>query len=189
MVQLGSCYLEGRGVGVEEAVAAGWFSVASNLGCAKATYQLARCYAKGLGVPQDNGEFERLLRSAVEAGDAEAQYRLFLNIFLGAMLGTRDEGETLLRRAAEGGFPEAMLVLGMRCVRFRENIDEAKEWFRKAASAGNQDAVGYMGLLHLNGPFLDVRKSVDDMVKGVTLGTRQGVMELLKDHLRRFQAV
>jgi TPR repeat protein len=192
MVLLGQCFLEGRGVTTNPQMAARWFLIASNLGYVKATYQLACCYVRGSGVPQDVGECERLLRRAVEAGDAAAQYTLSISILSGAIPGIRDEGETLLRRAAEGGLPEAMLALGVRYVNPDVNpyvnIDEAKKWFQKAAFAGNADAIGFMGLFLLNEPgCLDVKKSVAAMQHGVDFGN--GRIRALEEQLRRFRVV
>ena len=69
---LGVCYIEGRGVGVDCAEAASWFRRAAEQDHAGAQYNLGVCYYMGRGVAADKTEARRWIAAAAEKGNADA---------------------------------------------------------------------------------------------------------------------
>jgi TPR repeat protein len=77
--------------------------------------------------PDGFDEAERMLRSAVGHGNVEAIHRL------GVMLwrrGETGEGEGLIRRAALGGFQDAIATMGNLCEQHGD-FDGATAWYTK----------------------------------------------------------
>lgn len=57
-----------------------------------------------------------------------------------------DEAERDLRAAAETGGPQAMVILASQLAEIRpERAEEAEHWFRRAAEAGDADAMRQLG--------------------------------------------
>lgn len=107
-----------------------------------------------VGQPQASSLDE--LRKRAEAGDAEAQYSLFLQYQEGkSPVEDRAEAVIWLRKAAEAGHATAQLTLGLL---YREgkrgvarNPEEAVQWFRKSAEQGNASGESELGLMYERG--------------------------------------
>lgn len=89
---LGIMYVEGRGVGRNERVAADWFLKAETMGSLEATANLGRMYAEGLGVQQSNREALQHYRDAALRGYSPAMKRL-AEIYERGELGVKPDPE------------------------------------------------------------------------------------------------
>jgi len=69
---LGSMYLEGRGVAQDDAEAVKWLRKAAEQGDAKAQYNLGVAYFEGRGVAKDEAEAVKWWRKGSRAGRREA---------------------------------------------------------------------------------------------------------------------
>jgi localization factor PodJL len=91
------------------------------------------------------------LEQAAQAGDLTAQYELALQR-LGS--GRTQEGVTLLRRAADRGFPMAQYRLAKLYERgegVQADLAVARQWTERAAGAGNRRAMHDLGVYFARG--------------------------------------
>ncbi len=75
---VGLIYYAGRGVGRDDAKAAGWLRLAADQGDAAARFRLGLMYSEGHGVPQDHAEAAKWYRLAADQRHPQAQYNLGL---------------------------------------------------------------------------------------------------------------
>lgn len=68
-------YIQGEGVGRDDAAAAAWFARAATGGYVDSAFDLAVLYEKGQGVRQDAHQALRWYHAAAAAGDAQAASR------------------------------------------------------------------------------------------------------------------
>ena len=122
---------------------------------APAEYFLARCYAKGTGVPRDFVQAAEYMRQAAEQGLAAAQNDL--GAFYARGRGVKQdyaEAARWYRRAAEQGDALAEYSLGRSLLEGRgvpTNIMEGLQWYQKAAAQNQPDALLALGDIYLNG--------------------------------------
>lgn len=97
----------------------------------------------GERMTEDNIQAFKLFFRAAGAGHSEAQYHLFRCYNWGCGIQENaTEAERWLRKAAENGFPKALLFLGIAynseavCPTLAKDEDEAINWFQKAAGKG-----------------------------------------------------
>ena len=129
-----------------------------------------------VGQPQASSLDE--LRKRAEAGDAEAQYSLFLKYKEGeSPVEDRPEAVAWLRKAAEAGHAMAQVTLGLL---YREgkrgvarNPEEAVQWFRKAAEQGNASGESELGLMYERGE--GVSKDEAEAVRWYTRAADHGL--------------
>ncbi|MCC6794926.1 MAG: sigma-70 family RNA polymerase sigma factor [Candidatus Hydrogenedentes bacterium] len=90
-----------------------WFRKSAEAGDTAGMHRLANCYKHGLGVEQSNDEALSWYLKAAEAGNAEAKYQLGEAFLSGTSFTPQDEkeGRRWLAKAANGGFPKAILAL------------------------------------------------------------------------------
>ena len=81
---------------------------AAEQGDAEAQMWMGRCCEDGFGAEKDESKAVEWYRKAAEQDHADAQYSLALIL---KRNGDADEAETLLRKAAEFGHPEAKKLL------------------------------------------------------------------------------
>ena len=164
--KLGLCYLNGKGVKTDFAVAVGWFRKAADQNNANAQYNLGICYRSGWGVTKDQAEAISLFRKAAELGDAEGQHQLGVcyqvgigmpkdqvqaDIWLGK---AAVQNVAAYRKDAEEGDSAAQFNLGQS---YRDgkgvarDPNEAVKWYRKSAVQGNARALFMMGNSYLYG--------------------------------------
>jgi localization factor PodJL len=97
--------------------------------------------------PRSNASLEQ----AAQAGDLTAQYELALQRIAA---GRTQEGVTLLRRAAERGFPMAQYRLAKLYERgegVTTDLAVARQWTERAAAAGNRRAMHDLGVYFARG--------------------------------------
>jgi TPR repeat protein len=103
------------GIGVESdpQEAFNWWKKAAELGEPAGMWHLAWCYQYGQHVEQDNDAALDWYLRAADAGSGEAMYQLGMAFMGGHDMVPTDvaEGRRWLARAAEGGFPKAVVHL------------------------------------------------------------------------------
>jgi hypothetical protein len=122
---------------------------------AHAEYFLARCYARGLDVPQDDAQAADWLHQAADHGYAPAQNDL--GAFYAHGRGVKQdyaEAARWYRKAAEQGDALAEYSLGRSLLEGRgvsTNVMEGLQWYQKAVAQNQPDALLSLGNLYLNG--------------------------------------
>lgn len=118
MYNLGLMYRKGRGVRQSDAEAVQWYARAVEQGSPAAMCNLAYMHENGLGTRRDAARAVQLYLQSAEAGYDEGMYNAGL--------------------IYESGRPEASVAA---------NEERARDWFRRAAEAGHEDALlRYVGL-------------------------------------------
>jgi TPR repeat protein len=140
---------------------------AADLGSAAAMNNLASCYGKGSGTPQNPREALTWYRRAADQG---------LTIAMLNLAAVYERGEWVekdlrtarkwLRQAAEKGDSIAMLRLGRMArsgIGTNQDPQKAARWFRMSADAGNAEAMYILGALYNVGFGVsqDERKAVE----------------------------
>ncbi len=157
-LDLGGVYLQGgKGVDVDPAQAFEWFSKAAAQGSAEAEFYLGHILFNGLGRPADKTAAVAHWRKAAAANIAEAQYRL-AHLLLQST-DTQAEGVELLRKVTEakamGLAAKAACDLGNICAKglhgVEENMEQAADWYSRAATGGNSRAQLVYAIMLLSG--------------------------------------
>ncbi|MCZ8315413.1 hypothetical protein [Phreatobacter sp.] len=143
--ELGTRYLEGRGVAVSASEAARWYQRAADAGVVPAQYRLGSLYEKGTGVLRDFERARRLYERSGEAGNAKAMHNLAVMYAQGQITQRPDyrAAATWFRRAAEHGVADSQYNLGILYARglgVEQSLAESYKWFALAAAGGDQDA-------------------------------------------------
>lgn len=111
---VGSCYVFGLGVARDLDGGLKWIKKSSDQGFPKAQTMLGLAYLDGAGVPKDINKAVLLLQKACDQDDYEAMVRLGLIYYLGDLVPQdQNKARALWRRAAAGGYKEAVKVLEM----------------------------------------------------------------------------
>ncbi len=144
LFEIGSRYVEGRGVPADFAKAAVWFQRAADQGLVPARYRLAGLYEKGTGVPRDVAKAKGLYLLAAAAGNAGAMHNLAV------MYASGTDGKTDMQEAAKWFIKAANLgvtdsqfnlaVLYARGSGVKQDLSESYKWFALAARDGDKDA-------------------------------------------------
>jgi hypothetical protein len=138
---LGAAYYRGDGVAERDYTqAAFWYRNAAEQGHAGAANNLAICYKRGQGVPQDLEKAADWFRKAAEQGNILAQFNLGVMYDFGQGV-PQDDAEAVFwyRKAAERRHGGAANNLGACYERGRgvpQNFEKAADWYRKAADQG-----------------------------------------------------
>jgi TPR repeat protein len=122
-------------------------------GDAKAQYDLARCYERGIGVPRNFTEAARYAELSAQQGYAPGE--VLLGAYYGRGIGKALNVRTAVqwyRKAADQGDPVAQYAMGnfYRIGRGVTNdMNQAIEWWQKAAAQNQVDAEARLGQLYL----------------------------------------
>lgn len=143
--EMGTRYLEGRGVATSAAEAARWYQRAADAGIPPAQYRLGSLYEKGTGVLRDFERARRLYERAAEAGNGKAMHNLAVMFAQGQASERPDyrAAAQWFRKAAEHGVSDSQYNLGILYARglgVDQSIAESYKWFALAAAGGDQDA-------------------------------------------------
>lgn len=100
------------------------------------------------------------IRKAAEAGDAGAQFKLGEALLQNPTRSTENSENALhwLKRAADNGNTEAMIVLGRLLrsgVGVLQNFGQASQWLETAAKKGNSEGMLELGRLYRDGVGVD----------------------------------
>ena len=121
--------------------AARWFEIAARAGHAKARYNLALAYERGLGVVRDRGRAMDLLERAARSADVDAMHMLGLLLI---EEGRAKEGVASLERAAGAGHAPSALALGALYAQgtaVPRDPRAADRWYSKALAGGEVSAL------------------------------------------------
>jgi hypothetical protein len=148
--RLGSMYLHGQGVLLNNEEALRWYRKAADQGNAAGEYGVGYMYFYGLGVLQDYTESIRWCRKAADQGYAKAQDSLGNKYFYGNGM-AKDDSQAFFwyRKAADQGYANAEYELGYMYDYGRgvpQDHAEANRWYRKAADQGDVNAQRALGL-------------------------------------------
>lgn len=155
-------YEKGHGVKKDLSKAFNWYFKGADLGDAECACNLAFCYYKGIGTIQNIDKAKDLFLLHSEY-NALIQKNLGVIYYKGTPKCKPNEKEAIrwLTKAAENGDVTSMLYLGKI---FREsNIDQALEWYQKAAAIDSKEAAYKYGF------FLYKKNQWDDSFKWMQL--------------------
>jgi TPR repeat protein len=143
MVELGSLYASGSGIGKDEAQARALFQRAANAGNPRGIALLA-ALGNAAGQAIDPVQQRALLTNAAQANAADAQFQLGL-MYANGVGGPRDDfaARSWFEKAAAQGQPDALDWMGSFAASGRggpRDINAAKAYYEKAAALGNEDA-------------------------------------------------
>jgi localization factor PodJL len=141
---LGLKYLNGDGVGTNEAEAARWLERAAKQGQPVAEYRLGTLYERGHGVPTNAALAVRWYERAASHGNRKAMHNLAVAYAQGAGV-PKDFKKAALwfGRAARLGLRDSefnLAVLYERGMGVRQNLGEAFKWYSIAARAGDAES-------------------------------------------------
>ena len=149
---LGRIYTEGIGVDKNTQEGIKWKETAAKQGNASAIYDMGLMYYKGEFVERDEGEAIRWFTAGTEIGDRGSQYYLGMIKFRDGYI---DEAVSLISKAADKNYPEALLDLGVMYLTGQGGVkqDPAKGYtlFTKAAKSGVAEAAYFVGMMGLLG--------------------------------------
>lgn len=154
-VNLGTMYLEGRGVDADINRGVELIRSAADNGYVRAQYRLGQLYEQGMGVPQDEAQALEWYRKAGQSGDAAAQLRLGLMYASGhGVPQDIDEAGRWLRRSASQNDMTAQYHLAMLCTKYpdaRRGAAEISGWLTKSALQGFVPAQWQLAYIYENG--------------------------------------
>ena len=144
LFEIGSRYMDGRGVASDYAKAADWYGRAADRGFAPAEYRLGNFYEKGVGVDRDLTKAESYYQLAAEKGNVSAMHNLAVLLASGANGTPDNEGAARwFATAAELGVKDSqfnLAILSAKGMGMPQNLEESYKWFALAANAGDKDA-------------------------------------------------
>ncbi|MBO1075994.1 tetratricopeptide repeat protein [Roseomonas marmotae] len=142
---LGRCHELGWGTPVDFAQAAVFYAQAAERGHDWAQYNLAGLHARGAGVPEDRARALELFRAAAAQGHAKSLTVLGRFLEEGWEGVPRDPAAAyaLYIRAARAGDFRAQFNLGTLLAE-DGRLEEALDWFRRAAGAGSPDMLAHL---------------------------------------------
>lgn len=116
---------------------------AAEAGFVDAIYELAICYDRGRGIKSDKAKAVAWYKRAADAGHVNALVMLGAHYLSGD---NKDEEQAIecFTSAEEQGNPRAKYYLGYcyeKGLGVEEDPELASEWYRKAAEAGDEDAI------------------------------------------------
>ncbi|KAI7816015.1 kinase-like domain-containing protein [Gamsiella multidivaricata] len=173
---LGLRQYSGDGVKRNRAEAAERFRRASNMGHAKAQYQLAEMYRTGDGILQDYTKSVEWYRKAADQGYAPAQTCLGLLFLTGSNGVSQDHclAQKTLKMAADNGDTKACTHLASMYLRgcgVAQNNDEAIRWYLEAAKRGDVEAQCSLADMYVTGD--RVERDYDEAYKCISMAVEQ----------------
>ena len=142
--EVGTRFMEGRGIPANLEEAARWYERAASKGLVPAQFRYASMLEKGQGVKKDLTAAHKLYVAAASKGHAKAMHNLAV-IYAEGAEGKPDYANAAqwFRKAAEHGVADSQYNLGVLAARglgIEKNIAEAYKWFALAAAQGDRDA-------------------------------------------------
>jgi TPR repeat protein len=153
-VELGRCYLDGKGVQKDHAKAFEHISEAAESGDGDALSMLGNLHFYGQGTRVSAYRAFECYQKATDAGSLNGQTNLARSYVEGkGVREDRDQGLALLRDAANKQHADAMVTLGSLLWSSTEETEqlEAVEWFRKAVKLNSSDGMVMLGLMLQHG--------------------------------------
>ncbi|MDG4892059.1 peptidoglycan-binding protein [Mesorhizobium sp. WSM4976] len=144
LFEVGSRYVESRGVKEDMKAAAKWYEQSAELGFAPAEYRIGNFYEKGIGVTRDIKKAKTYYQLAAEQGNASAMHNLAVLFAMAADGVTDNESAThWFQEAADLGVKDSQFNLGIlaaKGVGMKQNLEESYKWFALVAKTGDKDA-------------------------------------------------
>jgi len=142
--EVGTRFIEGRGVPANFEEAARWFERAAAKGLAPAQFRLASMLEKGQGVPKDISRAQQLYLAAANQGNAKAMHNLAV-LYAEGVDGKPDYAAAAqwFRKAAERGVADSQFNLGVLAARglgTDQSLTDSYKWFALAAKQGDKEA-------------------------------------------------
>jgi localization factor PodJL len=142
--EIGSRYLDGRGIRADTKEAAIWLERAHAKGSAPAAYRLGSIHEKGLNGRKNPAEALRYYALAAERGNIKAMHNLAV-IYAEGANGKPDmrAAARWFRMAADRGVADSQYNVGVLYARglgVEANLAESYRWFSLAANQGDVDA-------------------------------------------------
>ena len=185
--KLAMCYAEGKGVELDKAKSFDWMLKSANLGNPKAQCVVGMCYIGGNEVTKDEPEGKKWiaksiegLRRAAERGDADAS--AYLGGCYGDGIGVEKDQELSLkwiRAAADQGHSASQVALGVMMMK-EKKMEDAVDWFRKAAENESHEAQFILGRIYENG-LLDTQKDIAEAEKWYKLAAASPDPDVAKE--------
>lgn len=170
--ELGGCYENGEGAGIDRTESVRWYRMSAQGGYAPAQFIMGYFCQEDFRLEHDSGEIIRWYRQAAAQGYAKAQYNLgyyyargqfevFRSLPGGArassMIGIPKnpvEAVKWYRMAAEQGHVTAQYVMGKIYHSgdgVPQNPAEAVKWYRKSAEQGHPTSQFNLGVMYFHG--------------------------------------
>jgi TPR repeat protein len=154
---LAEIYAKGWGVARDDEMAAQWYGRAAALGHRQAQLHFATMYRDGRGVSRDFKQAEKWFALAADQGSAWAQMSIGVLYTHGGDGLPVDYRKAVdrFRKAAEDAEPTAEYNLGWAYeagLGVAKDLDQANEWYRKAAGHGDESAKRRLNELSSNSP-------------------------------------
>ncbi len=174
---MGLFYSGGLSVPKDEVKAVAWFQKGADKGVAKAQFNLGQMLLTGRGVARDEPAGLVWIQRAADQGLTEAVAAQGEAYFFGKSGQPQDFAKAypLLLKAAEAGQGNAQNSVGVMLLEGRGvtiNLDEAAQWFRKAAEQGNLKGQANLGHFLFN-PIRDKALQIEGL-KWLMIAARQG---------------
>jgi hypothetical protein len=195
---VGYFFSKGIAVKKDEREAVIWFRKGADKGSPKAMLNLAKMLLANKGV--DAGNPDRLaeeglqwMAKAADAGLPEALLAYGSVFYFGDHGMARDEAKaaTYLKPAADSGLPEAQNMIGVITETgngLPMDANASKEWFRKAAMAGNAKAQANLG--RVLGPLNEDRATRIESIAWLIVASGKGEVtasKLIEESLAGFR--
>ena len=142
--ELGSRYIDGRGIAPDMKLAVQWLEKAAANGFAPAQYRLGSLYRDGKGIRNDVKLAYAWFKRAAEQGNARAMHNLAVVLAEGSN-GTPDYAAAAewFRKGAEYGIKDSQFnvaILYARGLGTQQDLVQSYKWFCAAADLGDEDA-------------------------------------------------
>jgi TPR repeat protein len=176
---LGLIYARGEGIEQDYPRAAGLFAQAGEMGIKEAYRNLGVLHENGFGVPLDEAKAAALYKLASNADPSEptSVARYVYDPRLTPIQSTSEALENI-QAAAKAGDPVAQFQIGWVLLQKTEpthaEIQQAAQWFTRAAQSGYGPAMANLGMMHFRGEGV-----LQDFVYGhmwMSLATTAGVI-------------
>ena len=164
---LGELYQRGSsGYPRDPAMAAMWYTRASEQGSAASQSKLGRMLLAGEGVPQDKALGMHWLERSALQGHAPAEYTMGLACQLGDAKGGLEEAARWFLRAAKGGIRAAQYELGVAYINGDGvepgMVELGAGWLQEAANGGHREAIKDLAVLRQDPAWLLLERRVED---------------------------
>ncbi|TSA30646.1 MAG: sel1 repeat family protein [Verrucomicrobiaceae bacterium] len=179
-------FLSGNGVAADPQKAYSLFQKAAESGDVEAKAALGYLSFTGKGTAKDEVKGIELLREAATAGSPKAAFNLAQ---IQMKNGRTYEALDFMTKAADGGMPEAEIVLADWYYFGQPGIDidykKAFEFYSRAAERGNPVAQNALGSIYYNGlgQARDRKKGVEYFRKAAERGVARAQVNLAKEYI------
>ena len=182
-VNIGNCFLYGKGLPADHSRALDWYRKGEKLGYSRSIYGLGYMYDHGLGVPESDSIASVYFTKSAELGNTTAYHALGLQYQNGTGVPQSDEKAMWwFRRGSEKGNAFCMFSLGRiyhNGIGVPRDYEEAQKWYLKAADLNNADAMVNLGILYNSADiFDDNNKAVGYFERAAALGNEYGIYYL-----------